>query len=757
MATVVWYSNPTSGNAMDWTDSNQWNTATDGSGTAGNPDSTDDKAIIQSGDTVTLDTNVTTGQCSVLGTLTGNASYSLTLAGSDEDNNFSNSGTLTNLNIIMTGLRASGDRSIIDSGSGIRDLTINDTTNSGNNVHKLGNNLSISGDLTITSGTLSTVTPAGGSVGLTVTGDVSVTGTLTGNASAISMGSLTVNGIYNATSGTTIITSERSNGRAIDIVGTFNDNGGILEIKTPADTLLRWPSSSDVNHLKINHASCIARPTGDNKPVIAGNLLVTAGEFNTLEGGQNHALTVTGSTSGAGTLTLNNSTYTGGGSGSNLAMLGTVTIGTSGVITNVDQLGENGSGGGTITVTGSPTLGHRRLRQLQSKWTAGTSTLKIENGTHAIFGNDNTYAIPHHFELDNSGNTVELEGNFTVTGDMTITAGTLDTSSSNNRSLTVTGDASITGTLTGNASAITIGKMLEIKNTGIYNETSGTTLISGQPDGDYVLRNHDGGTYTKHATGILKIARTSASGTKYAKFGEDVYNDVKLENTSSGSVVAIVGVMNLAGDLTVVEGELRSYGGTGAIDVDGDVSIEDGGKFSTETSQLTAGGVNADFGSLTIASGGTYDATPLTTTITAKDTGGSGYAWNNSGTFTHNNGKVKFTDDDHIYLKESLFYDLECALSNTSKEFRWDDKASNLGTVLGDFTITSGRFKFNTAGDTWTVHGLTKLESDGQFGLNSPSGTHTFNGLVTVNGGTWNLSSGTNNMAGIRNVGGTIS
>jgi len=100
---------------------------------------------------------------------------------------------------------------------------------------------------------------------------------------------------------------------------------------------------------------------------------------------------------------------------------------------------------------------------------------------------------------------------------------------------------------------------------------------------------------------------------------------------------------------------------------------------------------------------------------------------------------------------------LECALSNTSKEFRWDDKASNLGTVLGDFTITSGRFKFNTAGDTWTVHGLTKLESDGQFGLNSPSGTHTFNGLVTVNGGTWNLSSGTNNMAGIRNVGGTIS
>ena len=157
MATTIWYSNPTSGNAMDWTDTNQWNTATDGSGTAGNPDSTDDKAIIQSGDTVTLDTNVTTGQVSVLGTLTGNTSYSLTLAGSDEDNNYNNAGTVTNLNLIMTGIRASGDRTIVDAGSGIRDFTLNDTTNSGNNVHKLGGNLSISGDLTITSGTLDTL------------------------------------------------------------------------------------------------------------------------------------------------------------------------------------------------------------------------------------------------------------------------------------------------------------------------------------------------------------------------------------------------------------------------------------------------------------------------------------------------------------------------------------------------------------------------------------------------------------------------
>ena len=110
-----------------------------------------------------------------------------------------------------------------------------------------------------------------------------------------------------------------------------------------------------------------------------------------------------------------------------------------------------------------------------------------------------------------------------------------------------------------------------------------------------------------------------------------------------------------------------------------------------------------------------------------------------------------------MYCQENTFYDLELNLTSVTLEFRWSDISGNTLNILNDFTISSGRFKFNTAGDSITVHGLSKLESTSQFGLNSPSGTHTFNGLVTLNGGTWFLSSGTNNMAGIRNVGGTIS
>ena len=255
MATTIWYSNPTSGNAMDFTDSNQWNTATDGSGTAGNPDSTDDKAVIQNGDTVTLDTNVTTGQVSIEsgGTLTGNTSYILTLAGSDQDNNFNNSGSITNLNITMTGIRASGDRTFVDVGSGIRDLTINDATNSGNNVHIFGNNISISGNLTVTAGTLDTANVIGGYYNLDVAGDILIQngGTLTANTSQVEARSLTVDsgGTYNATSDVTKIQGSRAaDNYGLDLKdGTVNHNNGTFRYEGSGGTYFNFADSHIYN------------------------------------------------------------------------------------------------------------------------------------------------------------------------------------------------------------------------------------------------------------------------------------------------------------------------------------------------------------------------------------------------------------------------------------------------------------------------------------------------------------------------------
>ena len=204
----------------------------------------------------------------------------------------------------------------------------------------------------------------------TVTGDAILTGNLTANDTTISLGSLRVDGTYSATSGTTIITSERSNGRAIDIVGTYTHNSGTLEIRTPADTDLRYPSSSSLNDLTINHASCIARPTGDNKPPIGGGLTITAGTFNTLDsdGGSSHALTVTGDVSVTGTLTGNASAIS----------MGSLTINDGGTYNAT-------SGTTTITDEGDGSGGTNGYA-----WYNVTGTYTHNNGTVEFTGNSDT-------------------------------------------------------------------------------------------------------------------------------------------------------------------------------------------------------------------------------------------------------------------------------------------------------------------------------------------------------------------------------
>jgi len=115
--------------------------------------------------------------------------------------------------------------------------------------------MSCAGNLTITAGTLDT--KSGTNHALTVTGDVSVTGSLTGNASAISMGSLTIEsgGTYNATSGTTTITKNTgttlsgSTGRALAVhgSGTFTHNKGIMKF-TASSADIRVLSQSTTNN-----------------------------------------------------------------------------------------------------------------------------------------------------------------------------------------------------------------------------------------------------------------------------------------------------------------------------------------------------------------------------------------------------------------------------------------------------------------------------------------------------------------------------
>jgi len=126
--------------------------------------------------------------------------------------------------------------------------------------------------------------------------------------------------------------------------------------------------------------------------------------------------------------------------------------------------------------------------------TSGTSRID-PNASGNI--NDLTY--------NSSGGTLEIHSTMVLDGDLTITAGTIDTLSGDPQDLTVTGDCDITGTLTANASVMDLFSM-RINHGGTYNATSGTTTLSDSDTSAWgkVLYVHTDGTFN-HNNGTMKF------------------------------------------------------------------------------------------------------------------------------------------------------------------------------------------------------------------------------------------------------------
>ena len=211
------------------------NSNTGGTWTGGSVPTASDDVQIQSGHTITLNTTHTWNSLDLQsgGTLDGDGNL-LTIDGEDGggyavDLDGAISGTDTDITITIA---AATNVDLVPSSGTIRNLTINHAS-AVVNIRSAAT--TISGNLTITAGTLDTAN-SGSNLDLTVTGDVSVTGTLTGNASAISMGSLTIasGGTYSATSGTTTLTGKNSSNYMLQNSGTFTHNKGT--VKFEADT-----------------------------------------------------------------------------------------------------------------------------------------------------------------------------------------------------------------------------------------------------------------------------------------------------------------------------------------------------------------------------------------------------------------------------------------------------------------------------------------------------------------------------------------
>ena len=220
------------------------------------------------------------------------------------------------------------------------------------------------------------------------------------------------------------------------------------------------------------------------------------------------------------------------------------------------------------------------------------------------------------------------------------------------------------------------------------------------------------------------------------------------------------GNSTLTGNLTINQGGIEADDGDETFTVNGDVTVGDGtGSANTAVLGNAADTAAMTFGSLTIASDGKYIATSGTPTIPSEN-GTKCFDNQDGGTFTHNNGTLKFAssigDTTFDNAGADDFYNLTC-------ETNGDCAYLNAITVLNNLTInnSNANFKANTdASGAITVHGITKLVDGIAFSTSDDNANADHYGFIVIEGGTFRISdtsSATKTCNGIRNIGGTLS
>jgi len=587
--------------------------------------------------------------------------------------------------------------------------------------------------------------------------------TVTQNANA-TFNSLAVNGTFVASSSYSLtIDGERSNGRALDIVGTFTHGNGTITITTAADTDLRWPSSSEAYNITINHASCIARPTGD-KPVIANNLTITAGEYNTLDAGgsTNHALTVEGATTiGDGSSSADTATLTCNASTISLGS------GVTGAHSLVVQAGGTFTGG-----TGTHTLGSLNIKNstaAKCTLSSGNTTINGEHGSSSkainIEGSNGTTNFAHGsgtvIITFNGSSDIKADGVTLNLNNLTINHADADINTKSN--LTCAGDVTISaGILDGEDDAISFGS-LTISG-GTYNATSGTTTITNRKSGEFSLSN--AGTFANNDGTVLfnsafdqHVSFTGTGNMHHCTVNKSDNDLVQRSNlTIEGDL-----------DITTASGhDFRSNNGTHTLDVTGNVTLS-AGRFGGNTTYTA----NHSYGGLEIASGAEWRATSGTTTITDKISSGSytNYMFQNAGTFTHNKGTVHWKADTSSgtwyamngssSATETEFYNIstERVRASGTEQYRfWVGGSGRHLTVLNNIDIGANTRIFSS-------NGTGNFKHLGNCYLRGTSGGLNLDNVTTVNIGTVTIESGATlefadgnsiNVEGIRNIGGTV-
>jgi hypothetical protein len=363
------------------------------------------------------------------------------------------------------------------------------------------------------------------------------------------------------------------------------------------------------------------------------------------------------------------------------------------------------SQGGTTTLTSGDTLFNgfntssaSPLKVIGGTWSQ-TAGKVIFNGTNqqalhlqkSIQFHDVEFKFAYEMEVFNWG----VSYNITIGGTLTIDASSgfntkyVGGGADYDNVLTVTGDATINGTLdtygNGGGKSATFGS-LTIGSSGTYEATSGTTTITSIAS-SWSVDLVSGGTLTDNNGTFLF---NSASDQKVRLLGTGNFHNVTVNKSDNDMVQG--SNLTIEGDLSITLETTHTFRPNSAshtLTLTGDVTIVEG-KLGDVTNYTGA----ISFGSLTIESGGTYIATSDTTNITSGD-------FDNTGTFTHNDGMVKFnhaTNTQNINengTAQPTFYKLDTAQPAVggATVIVWKDI-----TVIHTLSQTGGRY-FQFKGD----------------------------------------------------------
>ena len=409
----------------------------------------------------------------------------------------------------------------------------------------------------------------------------------------------------------------------------------------------------------------------------------------------------------------------------------------------------------TITVVGENSSGF--AIDIDGEVVGTTTNFTVETPAATNIDLKATSGNVRHVTINHASCAAAIAGGFmTITGNLTITAGSLNTGGND---LTVAGALANDGTLTLNGSTVNLGSTSteagDVTGAGTFNLDTSTINYHTAGGANFIpstSANFDTNTSTLNLIGLNGSNRahnfTFASGnmhniTTSRGAGTDTHTDT------------LNGNCTITGNLTVGANSNFSTG-TRVFTVNGDVDV---------TGQLISNGSDKPmtFGGIRINSGGTYNATSGTTEVTNRFTGTSNVWKNDGGTFTHNNGTVKFTDNDHSKVKEQgSFYNFEQASSLGDYALVWETAGGGSCTILNNLTITRGDFELVNADDTCDIHGQTIINGSSNSAARfnndkNQTGTITHHGLVTIIQGTYHVEDGaTVNMTGIRNVGGLV-